>query len=137
MLYLNVLQDNNDNATIQIVDHTGECRADVYVEIRGDGVERPLLVVTDNIKARDSGDPTLHHPLLEQEPKDELGSEPKSVTLTALNDTELGTVLAALRYYQRSLGTLPRAIVEIAGDAGEALDVDEIDDLCERLNTGG
>lgn len=52
---------------------------------------------------------------------------------------ELGTVLAALRWWQLTLGEAPIWIDEIATDSGEfePLSVAEIDDLCERLNTSG
>lgn len=59
-----------------------------------------------------------------------------------LNNAELGTILAALRYYQKQgLGDprmRPQEIQEIAeGDHGEnvTLDDDGIDELCEKLNT--
>lgn len=58
-----------------------------------------------------------------------------------LNDRELATVLAALRYWQGLL--LENAHVHdcgaIATDNGvlKPLEVDEIDALCERLNTTG
>lgn len=141
MLRLKVLQENNDNATIQILDETGECRCDVYVELPADDDWRAKakLVVTDNIKARDSDDPTLEMPLMAEEPEADMFAEKLSVTLATLNDTELGTVLAALRHYQKALttGSVTKDIREIAEDAGEALDAEQIDALCERLNTGG
>jgi hypothetical protein len=56
-----------------------------------------------------------------------------------LDDRELGTVLAALRYWQR--GTMfdhnrfaPEWEIATDGQTIEALDVDEIDELCEKLN---
>lgn len=51
-------------------------------------------------------------------------------------DRELGTVLAALRLWQRALphASIPVEIWEIAADAGEALGTSDIDGLCERLN---
>lgn len=61
-----------------------------------------------------------------------------------MNARELATVLAALRFWQ--VRNLPagavsvgefEAIEQIAADAGPSLDVEEIDALCERLNTGG
>ena len=60
-----------------------------------------------------------------------------------LDDRELGTVLAALRHYQRHLEThncnAPRELEDIASNGGEfePLDVTEIDGLCEQLNCGG
>lgn len=56
-----------------------------------------------------------------------------------MNERELATVLAALRVYQEALGMNggePPAYVEpIACDGGLLpLSVDEIDELCERLN---
>jgi hypothetical protein len=59
--------------------------------------------------------------------------------LIELNDAELATVLAALRYWQRCEAN---AIVErapewdIASDSGDPLSVNAVDDLCERLNNG-
>lgn len=61
------------------------------------------------------------------------------------NDVEIGTVLAALRYYQDALAgqsapaarkLIPENIMEIATDDGrfEALDAGDIDDLCEDIN---
>ena len=81
----------------------------------------------------------------------------------ALSDRELATVLAALRFWQLQGGTCLeepekldphylerpfdddyllsledqyRQIGEIACDAGDPLTVEEIDELCERLNVG-
>lgn len=54
-----------------------------------------------------------------------------------LNPRELGTVLAALRYWQR-MGLASSFCPEddIATGAGnlDPLDADEIDELCERIN---
>ena len=49
---------------------------------------------------------------------------------------ELATILAALRLLQAA-PALPPEIEEIATDAGdfERLDNEQIDDLCERINT--
>lgn len=63
--------------------------------------------------------------------------ESKSMTL---NERELATVLAALRHYERYIvacGARPADVDEIAtdGDTLTALNVDEIDALCERINT--
>lgn len=141
MLRLQVMQENNKNATIQILDETGECRCDVYVELPADDDwrARAVLVVTDNIKARNSDDPTATYPLMAEEPEADMFTQDISVTVATLNDTELGTVLAALRHYQKALSTggVSKDLRAIAEDAGEALDAEEIDDLCERLNTGG
>lgn len=54
-----------------------------------------------------------------------------------MNATELATVLAALRAYQRTARHDPD-ILDIATDGGRltALDDAGIDDLCERLNDG-
>jgi hypothetical protein len=53
-----------------------------------------------------------------------------------LTDRELATVLAALRYWQRELDECgPPPIAEPFDDAITPLTADEIDDLCERLNT--
>lgn len=60
----------------------------------------------------------------------------------AVNDRQLATILAALRFHQAenlqgAVGIPDRAIEEIATDAGElaALDFDEVEELCQRLNT--
>jgi hypothetical protein len=60
-----------------------------------------------------------------------------------LNDRELATVLAALRYWQARTDITHRALDDIAtcGDAPWSLSQgpladDEIDELCERLNCG-
>jgi hypothetical protein len=57
-----------------------------------------------------------------------------------LTPREFDTVLAALRFWQARIHQ-PEDILEIAenGREGEdaALNADEIDDLCERLNCGG
>ena len=58
----------------------------------------------------------------------------------SFNEVETATILAALRYWQRNV--LPHSIqlqppeMDIATSAGalEPLDVNAIDDLCERLN---
>jgi hypothetical protein len=54
---------------------------------------------------------------------------------------ELATVLAALRHYQIGLrlngGRPPQDVSDIAMDGGlDPLDEEEIDSLCEELNTG-
>lgn len=60
-----------------------------------------------------------------------------------LNEEELATILAALRFYQsEGMGNPDNrsdAIQEIATNAGEltSLDSDDIDALCERINSGG
>ncbi len=59
-----------------------------------------------------------------------------------LSDRELATVLAALREWQGILaGEEPAAkeVNDIASDGGrlQPLTVEEIGDLCERLNTEG
>ena len=58
-----------------------------------------------------------------------------------LNDRELGTVLAALRLWQNecSNDATDGALWDIAtnGDTVQPLLDDEIDELCERLNSGG
>jgi hypothetical protein len=56
-----------------------------------------------------------------------------------MNDRELATVLAALRYWQTDLeqyGT--DDLIDAAGHFAEhtPLTPDEIDELCERLNAG-
>ena len=63
-------------------------------------------------------------------------------TIVTLDDAELGTVLAALRYYQsQGLGdpaNRPQEIHDIAtaGDTVISLDDGAIDELCERINCG-
>ena len=58
-----------------------------------------------------------------------------------LTNPEIGTILAALRLYQRRLlrGGIPVEIDDLATDGGEhdALTAEEIDRLCERINFGG
>lgn len=55
-----------------------------------------------------------------------------------LSARELGTVLAALRFWQLGSHNAHADIREIATEAGtfEALDGVEIDELCARLNLG-
>lgn len=55
-----------------------------------------------------------------------------------LTDRERDTVLAALRYWQRSDSAETENESMIATRDGEqdALQADEIDDLCERINLG-
>ncbi len=59
--------------------------------------------------------------------------------LLRVNDREHATILAALRSYQRvePAGLVPSAIEDIATNCGlhEPMLVDEIDALCERINT--
>jgi hypothetical protein len=50
-----------------------------------------------------------------------------------LTDRELATVLAALRYWQQDLAENDGPISEHFADV-TPLSVEEIDDLCERLN---
>lgn len=54
-----------------------------------------------------------------------------------IEDRELNTVLAALRYWQRCGDFGGGGIQDIATNGGteQALESDEIDTLCERLNT--
>jgi hypothetical protein len=61
----------------------------------------------------------------------------------AVDDRQLATILAALRFHQdenlQSSGNiLDRAIREIATDGGrlETLGFEDVDQLCERLNLG-
>ncbi len=55
----------------------------------------------------------------------------------ALNNRELATILAALRYWQREGLMSAGAEHDIAtdGDTLREMNADEIDSLCERLNT--
>ena len=59
--------------------------------------------------------------------------------LAAVTEQELGTIIAALRHYQDSLGAqaVPFHIILIANNEFKfpALNFAEIDALCERLNT--
>lgn len=61
----------------------------------------------------------------------------------ALGSRELATVLAALRNYQVSIedlcGEIPWFLADVATGHGRVkpLGLNEIDDLCERLNAGG
>jgi hypothetical protein len=63
--------------------------------------------------------------------------------LHRLDARELGTILAGLRmvqeYYTSAQDSLPQRLEDIATNSGEveALEPDEIDDLCVRLNTEG
>jgi hypothetical protein len=52
-----------------------------------------------------------------------------------MNDRELATVLAALRYWQQDLAENDSPISEHFAEH-TPLTVEEIDDLCERLNCG-
>ena len=60
----------------------------------------------------------------------------------AVDDRQLATILAALRFHQAEnlqggAGIPDRAIEEIAADGGRLtpLDFDEIESLCQTLNT--
>jgi hypothetical protein len=55
-----------------------------------------------------------------------------------LTARELATVLAALRHWQKALPESAEVYEDIATDDGrlEPLTVDEIDELCMRLNFG-
>ncbi|MBM4072699.1 MAG: hypothetical protein FJ271_27800 [Planctomycetes bacterium] len=52
-----------------------------------------------------------------------------------ISDRELATVLAALRYWQQDLAENDGPISEHFAEQ-TPLSVEEIDDLCERLNFG-
>src|SRR5882762_5623527 len=54
----------------------------------------------------------------------------------AFSDREIGTILAALRYWQREGLMSEGEEQDVATDGGrfESLSVDEIDALCERVN---
>lgn len=66
----------------------------------------------------------------------------RSALHTRLDSRELGTVLAALRYWQASVeagevsSKADHRYGDIAANGGDfkALTVDEIDELCERIN---
>jgi hypothetical protein len=57
--------------------------------------------------------------------------------LPAITEQEHATILAALRFYQKSYNIREQAIDEIATNVGEfsALGKTGIDILCERINT--
>jgi hypothetical protein len=57
--------------------------------------------------------------------------------MSELTDRELATVLAALRFWQDEMGPHPHAsgCYPEHFDGIEPLDAQEIDDLCDRLNT--
>jgi hypothetical protein len=50
--------------------------------------------------------------------------------------TELATVLAALRYWQRMTDEATRGNISEHFDEEEPLTDDDIDELCEKLNVG-
>lgn len=52
-----------------------------------------------------------------------------------LSDRELATVLASLRYWQDEMARYDQSTLEHFQDV-TPLTVAEIDELCERLNTG-
>jgi hypothetical protein len=56
-----------------------------------------------------------------------------------LNLRELNAVLAGLRLLQKTWlsGQIADDILDIANNGGDELTDKEIDELCERLNTGG
>ena len=60
-------------------------------------------------------------------------------TMPNLTDSELATVLAALRFWQDEMGPHPHkgGCYPEHFDDHEPLGADEIDALCERLNTRG
>lgn len=53
-----------------------------------------------------------------------------------LSPIELNAVLAGLRLLQQHVlnDSLPLWAEQIAGDSGDVLEADGIDDLCERIN---
>jgi hypothetical protein len=56
-----------------------------------------------------------------------------------LTDSELDTVLAALRFYQGHYAegmAYTETIMEIASEHGQPLDDNGIDELCHKLNFG-
>lgn len=53
----------------------------------------------------------------------------------AFTDREADTILAALRYWQREGLMSAGHERDIAEEHGDALNADEIDDLCERINS--
>lgn len=54
-----------------------------------------------------------------------------------LTDRELATILAALRYWQQDLAENPDGPISEHFEEATPLTVEEIDELCERLNRGG
>lgn len=74
------------------------------------------------------------------QPLTEAPAQPPARRLYALTPAEHATVLAALRYYQRDLGTLRTSGVhDIATNGGTVvpLDANDIDDLAEGMNHSG
>jgi len=68
----------------------------------------------------------------------------ESRTPLVVDDRQLATILAALRFHQAEnlqggAGIADRSIEEIATDSGQltALDFDEVEGLCQMLNTTG
>ena len=61
----------------------------------------------------------------------------QAMNTRALNESEMSTLLAALRLWQRELSRsgLPEWADEYFRDC-EPLTIDQIDELCERLNCG-
>jgi len=66
----------------------------------------------------------------------------ESRTPLAVDDRQLATILAALRFHQAEnfqggAGIADRAVEEIATDSGQltALDFKEVESLCRMLNT--
>ncbi len=71
----------------------------------------------------------------------EMDREAMARTRRDLRMRETATILAALRYWQSMLdeydGTISMPEYDVATDMGkfDALTIEEIDDLCERLNS--
>ena len=57
-----------------------------------------------------------------------------SIEYSVISNRETDTILAALRYWQRGYNIRPEHM-KIAAEHGKALDSNEIDDLCEIINT--
>lgn len=62
----------------------------------------------------------------------------KRAIVLRVSTREFDAILAALRFWQRERedkGEMPMA--DIAEEHGKALSITGIDDLCQRINTGG
>ncbi len=57
-------------------------------------------------------------------------------SLVTFDDRELATILAALRYFQQDLAANEEGPISEHFNEHTPLSVDEIDDLCERINCG-
>jgi hypothetical protein len=67
------------------------------------------------------------------------GAPSSSMQCMTVSSRDLATILAALRFWQRTPSDYTQPENDIATDGGEtpALSIEEIDALCERLNVAG